>query len=214
MKIATLGPEGTFSHQAVLKYDKKAEIVFKDTIWDVFDSVMKGEVDKGIVPIENSVSGTVGLTLDALMDFELKICAELIIPIKHNLAGRGKIKDIKYVYSNLQTFAQCEKFIRNRMNKVEIIPAVSNAKSAERLSKNKGEEYAAIVPGLAMKKYGLTYIAKDIQDSKFNATRFIVLNEKSTKRKGNDRTSIAIYPHMDKPGLLYTLIGSFLHIFF
>ena len=209
MKIATLGPEGTFSHEAVLKYDKKAEIVFKNTIWDVFDSVKKEEVDKGIVPTENSVSGPVGLSLDALMDFELKICSELIIPVRHNLVGNTKISDIKNIYTHPQTFAQCERFIREKMNSVNIIPTASNAKSADELSKNKKIHYGAIVSELAMKKYKLKCLSKGIQDNRFNVTRFVVLNTQSAKKTGADRTSIAIYPHMDKPGLLYSLIGEF-----
>lgn len=209
MKIATLGPEGTFSNEAVIKYDKNAVIVFKNTIWDVFDSVKKKEVDKGIVPIENSVSGTVGLSLDALMDFELKICSELIIPVKHTLVGNSKIIDIKHIYSHPQTFAQCERFIREKMNAVNIIPTASNAKSAEELSKHKKAEYGAIVSEMAMKKYKLNCLAKGIQDNRFNVTRFVVLNAKNAVKTTEDRTSIAIYPHMDKPGLLYSLIGEF-----
>ena len=209
MKIATLGPEGTFSNEAVIKYDKKAEIVFKHTIWDVFDSVRKEEVDKGIVPIENSVSGSVGLSLDALMDFELKISSELIIPIRHNLVGNTPINEIKHIYSHPQTFAQCERFIREKMHGVNVIPTASNAKSAEELSKNKKAGYAAIVSEAAMKKYGLKYLSKGIQDNRFNVTRFVIINHESAKKTKADRTSIAIYPHMDKPGLLYALIGEF-----
>jgi prephenate dehydratase len=209
MKIATLGPEGTFSHEAVLKYDKKADILFKNTIWDVFESVKRNEVDKGIAPIENSVSGTVGLTFDALMDFELLISNEIILPIRHNLAGTGNINDIKKIFSNTQAYAQCEKFIREKLNSVEIIPTASNAKAAEELSKIKDKSYAAIVPELAMKKYKLKCITADIQDSRFNVTRFVVLDSKVAKKTTTDRTSIAIYPHMDKPGLLYTLVGEF-----
>lgn len=209
MKIATLGPEGTFSHEAVLKFDKKAEIIFKNTIWDVFESVGRKEVEKGIVPIENSVSGSVGLTLDALMGSELKISGEIIIPIRHNLTGNGKISEIKKIFSNPETFAQCERFIRERINGAEIILTTSNAKSAEELSKNKGKEYGAIVSLLAMKRFKLKCLTEAIQDSRFNVTRFVVIESKSAKRTGTDRTSIAIYPHMDKPGLLYNLVGEF-----
>jgi len=83
MRIATLGPKGTFSHEAVLKRNNKAEIIFKNTVWDIFDAVDNNEVDEGIVPLENSVSGTVGLTLDALMEFDLNIIVEITLPVKH-----------------------------------------------------------------------------------------------------------------------------------
>jgi prephenate dehydratase len=209
MKISTLGPEGTFSHEAVIKYNKKATITFKNTIWDVFDSVRKGEVEKGIVPIENSISGTVGLTLDALMDYDLEISGEIIIPIHHHLAAWGKISDIKSVFSNLQAYSQCMRFIKANIPEAELIQMASNSKSAEELSKVSGVPYAAIVPELAMKRYKLKCLAKNIQDSKFNVTRFVVLGTQAQKPTGTDRTSIAIYPHMDKPGLLYELIGEF-----
>jgi prephenate dehydratase len=209
MRIATLGPEGTFSHEAVLKLDKKAEIIFKNTIWDVFDSVRRNEVDKGIVPIENSISGSVGLTFDALMDFDLMISGEIILPIKHNLSANCRLDDVKYIYSNSQAFAQCEKYIREKIPDVEVIPTASNAKAAEELSKTKETGYAAIVPEIAMKKYKLKCISSGIQDSRFNVTRFIILDSEVEKRTGTDRTSISIYPHMDKPGLLYTMIGEF-----
>lgn len=209
MKIATLGPEGTFSHEAVLKVDKNSEILFTNTIWDVFDAVKKEEVEKGIIPVENSVSGTVGLTLDALMDFDLMISGEIILPIRHNLAGGGRISEIKKVFSNNETFAQCEKFIRERLKGVETVSVTSNAKAAEELSKNPDRYNSAIVPEIAMKKYKLGCLAKGIQDSRFNVTRFIMIEKQCKKKTGTDRTSIAIYPHMDKPGLLYTLIGEF-----
>ena len=94
MKIATLGPEGTFSHEAALKYNKKSKIIFTNTVRDVFDAVAEAKAECGIAPIENSVAGTVGQTLDCLMEFGLKIKAEEILPISHNLAGYGKINDI------------------------------------------------------------------------------------------------------------------------
>jgi prephenate dehydratase len=209
MKIATLGPEGTFSHEAVLKYDKNARIVFDNTIWDVFNSVKNNEVEKGIAPIENSVSGSVGMTYDALMEFDLQICGEIIIPVRHNLASGGSLKDIKWIYCTQEAFAQCEKFIREKIKNFEIIISASNSKAAEELSRNKDKRYAAIVPEMSIKKFKLNAIAKDIQNSRFNVTRFIVINAKSAKKTGTDRTSIAIYPHMDKPGLLYSLIGEF-----
>ncbi len=208
MKISTLGPEGTFSNEAALKFDKTAEIVFQNTIWDVFLSVKNNESDKGIVPVENSISGSVGVTLDCLMNFDLKICNELIIPVKHNLVGEKK-RDIKFLLAHPQTYAQCERFIREELGEVEIIPTASNAKSAEELSRKRSSNYGAIVPAIAMEKYKLNCLAKNIQDSKFNVTRFAVIDKESAEKSSADRTSIAIYPHMDKPGLLYKLIGEF-----
>jgi prephenate dehydratase len=209
MKIATLGPEGTFSHEAVLKFNSSSDIVFKNTIWDIFNSVKKQEADKGIIPIENSLSGSVGLTFDALMEFDLLISGEIILPVKHNLAANGKISRIKKIFINPEAFAQCEKFVRDKLNNVEVLSVTSNAKAAEELSKTVDSGYGAIVPDIAMKKYKLKCISRDIQDSRFNVTRFIIVGKYPAKRTESDRTSIAIYPHMDKPGLLYSLIGEF-----
>lgn len=209
-KIATLGPEGTFSNLAVLNYDKtaKAKIVFKRTVWDIFEAVDSGQAEKGIVPIENSVSGTIGSTLDSLMEFDLSIVDELILPIKHNLAGKGSIKDIKTVYVHPQTYSQCEKFLRKALPEAQIKETTSNAKSAMSVAKQ-DKSKAAITSEIAAKIYGLNVIKDNIQDNKFNVTRFIVIGKKGPKKTGRDRTSIAIYPQADRPGLLYELLGEF-----
>lgn len=209
MKIATLGPKRTFSHEAVLKRNKKADIQFKDTIWGVFEAVVNREVDEGIVPIENSVSGTIGLTLDALMEFDLNIIGEIVLPINHNLVGYDGTKDIKTLYVHPSTYEQCEKFIRKNLNGVKIVPTSSNAASAKTISEQKDKTKAAIVPKEAIDIYKLKIIKKNIQDNKFNVTRFVVLSKQDTKKTNRDRTSIAIYPQIDKPGLLYSLLGVF-----
>jgi len=209
MKIAALGPEGTFSHEAALKRDKSAIIVFKDTVWDVFEAVDSGEVEEGIVPIENSVSGSIGLTLDALMEFDLSIVAELILPIKHHLVGYDGVKDIKTLYVHPATYEQCEKFIRKNLPGIKIIQTSSNAASAKLISEKKDETKAAIVPMEAIKIYKLKMVRKDVQDNKFNITRFVAISKKKAEKTDKDRTSIAIYPQADKPGLLYNLLGEF-----
>lgn len=209
MRIATLGPKGTFSHEALLKRNKNAEILFKNTVWDIFEAVDNNEVDEGIAPLENSVSGTIGLTLDALMEFDLNIIAEIILPIKHNLVGHDGIKDIKILYIHPATYEQCEKFIRKTLPDVKIIQTSSNAASAEIIVQKKDKTKAAIVPREAIEIYKLKAIKKDVQDNKFNITRFIVISKKEAKKTGRDRTSIAIYPQVDKPGLLYSLLGEF-----
>ena len=208
-KIATLGPAGTFSHEASLKRDKQAEIVFENTVWDVFESVSNNKVDEGIVPIENSVSGTIGLTTDALMEFDLNIVGEIILQIKHNLVGHDGVKNIKTLYVHPATYEQCEKFIRKTLPGVKVIHTSSNAASAKIIAEKKGIENAAIVPKAAIEIYSLKPIKKDVQDNKFNVTRFLVVSKKQAKKTNKDRTSIAIYPQVDKPGLLYSLIGEF-----
>jgi prephenate dehydratase len=209
MKIATLGPAGTFSHEATIKRDNRSEIIFKNTVWDVFESVSKGKVDEGVVPIENSVSGTIGLTADALMEFDLNIVAEITLQIKHNLVGPNGINKIKTLYIHPAAYEQCGKFIRKNIPDARIIQTSSNAASAKMISNQKDETKAAVVPKQAVDIYNLKIIKKDIQDNKFNITRFIAISKKENKKTSRDRTSIAIYPQVDKPGLLYSLLGEF-----
>jgi len=209
MKIATLGPKGTFSHEAVLKRYKNPEINFENTIWDIFEAVTNGDVEEGVVPIENSISGTVGLTLDALMEFDLNIIGEITLPVRHNLVGPDGMKGITTLYVHPVTYEQCEKFIRKNLPDAKIIQTSSNAASAVKIAKQEDKTKAAIVPSEAIDIYNLNVIKKNIQDNKFNVTKFIVIGKGEVESSGSDRTSITIYPQVDKPGLLYDLLGVF-----
>ncbi|MDA1196543.1 MAG: prephenate dehydratase [Nanoarchaeota archaeon] len=209
MKIAALGPEGTFSHAAVLAYDKQAKIVFYSTLYEVFEAVDKGEVVVGIVPIENSLSGTIGLTTDALMKFDVSVNGEVVLPINHHLAGTGKMGDITSVYVQPQTHDQCASFIREHLYDAQILMTQSNADSAQNLQSNEAEGVAAIVPSLAIDHYGLKIIQKNIQDYDHNMTRFFVIGKKSGEKSGKDKTSIAVTPIEDAPGLLHSLLSVF-----
>lgn len=209
MKIATLGPEGTFCHEAVLKYNRAAEIIFADTIRDVFEIVSRKDADLGIVPMENSIAGTVGQTLDNLTAYNLKIKDEEIFPISHNLVGFGGISDIKVLYLHPQTYEQCEIFIKKNLKKAEIIQTSSNGKSGEIVSKEKNKMIGSIIPKIAADIYKLKILKKDVQDNRFNVTRFFVVSNEDSKKTGYDRTSIAVYPQQDRPGLLYDMLGQF-----
>jgi len=214
MKIATLGPKGTFSHEAVLSYAKNAHISFKHTIWEVFESVDMDECEIGIVPVENTVGGTIGLTLDALMQFELSIVRELVLLVNHNLVACKKVPldKIKTLYCHPQAFAQCELFHRRYLEGVEVVQTSSTAKSAAIVHKKKDPTKAALVSKTAAKIYALSILKERIQDNKFNMTRFIIVSKhKNGKKrpKTSYKTSIAIYPTVDRPGLLHSLLGHF-----
>ncbi len=209
MKIATLGPEGTFSHEAVQKRFPEAEIRFTNTIREVFEIVSHHPGFTGVVPLENSLSGSIGLTMDALMSYDAPITSEILLPIRHFLVGNGAAPQIKYLYAHPQAYEQCQRFIQHHLSKARMIPTSSNANSAEELLKNGSKEYAAIIPEAAMNRYALPCLARNIEDSKYNVTRFIVLEKRATAPTGRDRTSIAIYPHIDKPGLLNSLLSIF-----
>ena len=209
MQIITLGPKGTFSHEAVTRYDSQAEIIFKPTVWDVFEGVASNQTSCGMAPIENSVTGSVGFTLDALLHFDLRIKEETVLPIKHNLAGKGNLDTIKTVYAHPQTHAQCKNFLRTRLPKSEIIDTSSNAKSAELLSQQKDLEHAAIIPNIAAQIYNLPLLEKNIQDHKFNVTRFILIGKEDSPKTGRDKTSMIVYPVADRPGILCDMLEEF-----
>ncbi|MBI2659658.1 prephenate dehydratase [Candidatus Woesearchaeota archaeon] len=209
MRIATLGPEGTFSHEASLKYGKSSPISFANTIRDVFGLVADGKADIGIVPVENSIAGTIGQTLDLLLDYKLMIKAEEIMPISHNLVGFGRASEIKVLYLHPQTYEQCEIFIKKNFPKAEILQTSSNGRSAEIVANAKDKSKASIIPKIAASIYKLKILKRDVQDSRFNVTRFFAIGRNDGKKTGYDRTSIAIYPQADRPGLLHEMLGEF-----
>jgi prephenate dehydratase len=190
---------------------ESSEIVFFKTIHDVFSAVNKGECDKGVVPIENSLGGSVGFTLDALLEFDLGIEQEEIVSIMHclmTIKGANK-SDIKYIYAHSQSYSQCEKYIRENLPNAEILETVSNGQSARLVEQKNNKSYAAIGPELAANIYNLNIIQKSVQDSKYNVTKFVVISKNKTKPSGLDRTSITIYPQVDRPGILWEVLGYF-----
>ena len=209
MKLAILGPPGTFSHEAALRLEAGAEIVFQRTIRDVFEFTASESGDCGLVPLENSVSGSVGETLDTLTESELQIEKELIHPVVQHLASVSGHEKITTILAHPQSYAQCEKFIRDNYPDAEIIQTSSNGKSAEMLHESERKDWAAIVPELAVKLYKLKMIHKAIQDNRYNVTRFVQISRKLTSSTGYDRTILAVYPQIDYPGLLQEVLGHF-----
>jgi chorismate mutase / prephenate dehydratase len=206
--VALLGPNGTFSHQAFVENFEMCKSFFLPTIRDVFEEVKNGKADFGLVPIENSIGGTVGETLDCLTDYNLFITQEILMPISHNLVGfLEDPKKIKKLYCHSQTYSQCEMFIRKNLKSAKVINTFSNSNSAELLSNDK--EAAAIVPKISAIIYNLPIIKSNIQDNPNNTTKFIIISTKMAKSTGKDRTSISIYPEVDKPGLLHHILGHF-----
>ncbi|MEK6983303.1 MAG: prephenate dehydratase [Nanoarchaeota archaeon] len=209
MKISILGPAGTFSHEAALKYNKNATIIFKNTIRDVFESVSTNEAEFGLVPVENSIAGTIGQTLDYLIRYKLNIVAEETLSICHNLVGFGKTKGIRVLYLHQQTYEQCESFVKKILPKTEIIFTSSNGKSAEILAKSKKISEASILPNIATRIYKLKIIKKDVQDNAYNVTRFFIIGKNDNGKTNHDKTSIALRPKADRPGLLFKILGEF-----
>ncbi len=211
MKLAVLGPAGTFSHEAALKYDRDAEMIFVNSIWDVFEMVEQRKADSGIVPVENSLEGGVGITLDALIETDQKIKQEIIIPIRHCLCGLGEIDEIMEVYSHTQALGQCRNFLHslNKEVPVKTFQSSSTAAAAEEISKSRDRKKACLCSKLAAGMYGLKIIREDVHDEKNNMTRFFVINHSDADSTGNDKTSFAAFPQNDRPGLLYEILEIF-----
>ncbi|MBU3957772.1 MAG: prephenate dehydratase [Nanoarchaeota archaeon] len=210
MKLAVLGPAGTFSHEAALKFDRNAEMIFVNSIWDVFELVEQKKAGSGIVPVENSIEGGVGITLDALIETDQKIKKEIVIPIKHCLCGFGRMEDIKEIYSHPQALGQCRNFLHSLNGKsVKTFQTSSTAAAAEEIAKTNGKEKACLCSNLAAEMYGLKIIREDAHDEKNNTTRFFVINHADAEPSGNDKTSFAAFPQNDRPGLLYEILEIF-----
>jgi prephenate dehydratase len=204
--IGFFGPAGTFTEQAANLVGN--DLLGFDSILDVLEAVKNQDVDLGVVPIENSIEGPVGVTLDLMVhDYDLKIKREIIIPISHNLLINtdATIEDIKYVYSHIQALSQCRKFTDNMGVVVNSTPSTSAA--AEMIKGKK--DSASIGTKRAAEIYGLKIAASDIQDYKNNVTRFIVLGKTDHEFTGNDKTSVVFSMMEDKPGGLYHILEIF-----
>lgn len=207
MKIAYLGPEATFTHQAAIRrFGSSLRYSPQKTIADVFTEVSKNRAEYGVVPVENSTEGVVTHTLDMFVDSELKIVAQIVLPVQHCLISNQPRSQIKKLYSHPQSLGQCRVWVQNNLPRVEIIETSSNARSAELAAKEKGT--AAIAGILAAEKYGLDVLEYDIQDNAANATRFLVLGRQCSPPTGHDRTSIMI-SITDQVGALHSALAAF-----
>lgn len=205
MTIAYLGPEATFTHQAAIRrFGSSLRYVSLNTITDVFAEVSKRRAEYGVVPVENSTEGVVTHTLDMFVDSDLKIVAQIVLPVQQCLMGRCRRTEIRRLFAHPQSLAQCRGWVQNNLPHVEIIETSSNARSAERA----GEEpaSAAIAGALAAERYGLDILEFDIQDNSSNATRFLVLGRQCSPSTGRDRTSIML-SIIDEVGALHRALA-------
>ena len=207
LKIAYLGPPATFTHLAALKkFGSQIEYLACNGISDVFLEVEKDNADYGVVPIENSIEGVVTHTLDMFVDSDLKICAQILLDVSHNLLAGTSLGKIKRVYSNPQVFGQCRLWLQGNLSCVEKIEVSSTTRAAQIASK---EKYSGcIASALAAQVYGLKIIASEIEDSPHNVTRFLVIGKKDVGRSGADRTSI-MFSIKDRVGALHDMLLPF-----
>lgn len=201
MEIAYLGPEATFTHQAAIKkFGHSLSYASQKTIGDVFRQVSQRKAEYGVVPVENSTEGVVTHTLDMFVDSDLKIVAQIILPIHYCLGTKTLKQQVKKLFAHPQALAQCRNWVQINLPNAEIIETSSNSRSAQMAAKEKFS--AAITSSLAAEFYQLNKREDNLQDSTTNATRFLVLGRKCTPVSGNDRTSMIISVK-DKIGALY-----------
>jgi chorismate mutase / prephenate dehydratase len=208
LSVAYLGPAGTFSHQAALnKFGTSSELKPVDTIPDVFTEVERANAQYGVVPVENSTEGVVPYTLDMFSQTKLKVCAEVFVPVVHNLATKAEtLKDVKRLYAHPQSFAQSRGWIREHLPKIEVVDVTSNSKSVQMAAMD--SESAAITTTIASELYKVPLVAQHIEDSPHNRTRFLVIGQNEPKPSGKDKTSI-FFSVRHKAGSLLRALAAF-----
>lgn len=210
LKIAYLGPENTFTHEAAKRaFGTSIDLEPQATVAEVFARVERGEAEHGVVPVENSMEGAVTHTLDELMSSPLKICGEIYLPISQNLiSAEHSIERIRTVCSHPMALAQAASWLRHELPRVEIEEVESTAEAARRAATEKG--VAAIGSILAAEAHELSVLARNIQEARANSTRFIVLGKNWSSPTGKDKTSVVLDPAgMDRPGMLRDALSAF-----
>ena len=208
LKVGFLGPEGTFSQQALHKhFGHSARSLPLASIEEVFQEIESGNADFGVVPVENSGQGTIQSTLDMFLTSKLKICGEVELRVHQHLLSRtGRLEDIERVYSHPQSLAQCKAWLRANLPHAEKIAVSSNAEAARRA--RIADDAAAIAGETAGHVYGLKVLAGPIEDRQDNTTRFLVIGREFFSPSGHDRTSLLVFVR-DQPGALYNVLSPF-----
>ncbi|MEI7998102.1 MAG: prephenate dehydratase [Candidatus Omnitrophota bacterium] len=205
--IAALGKKGAYTFSAAKKiFGEQVTYESCQDIPEVFRRVESGECDQGVLPIENSTEGMVTPTVDLLVDSELKICRQVLLPIKHNLLSKTTITKIKKVYSNPQVFNQCRHWLSQNMPSVGLIEVASTTEAAEIASREK--DSAALASIEAAKENKLDILVSNISDLAHNTTRFCVIGANSAAATGADRTSL-VFSIKDRVGALHAMLTPF-----
>ena len=210
-RIGFLGPVGTYAEEAALQYDPEADLQPFPTIGAVGLAVSSGITQEGVVPMENSLEGSVTNTLDLLISqSDLSIRQEVVLPIDHYLmASPGtRAADIQVIYSHPQALAQCRDFLERRFPNAQQMASLSTVAAVSDMSAS-SLPAAAIAPGRAADFHDVEIIDRSIQDKPNNVTRFVVLANKDHPPTGKDKTSICFTFDEDAPGLLYRALGEF-----
>ena len=206
-----MGPPGTFSEEAALKYDEKAQLLPFSSIPAVAAAVDTSIAEEGVVAIENSLEGSVTDTLDLLIhESKLLIRQELVLPVEHHLLVKPGTEalELKVIFSHPQALAQCRHFLERCFPKAEMVAALSTAAAVEQMMSS-STPAAAIGTHRASQLYGAQILARNIQDHSPNVTRFVVLARNDHPPTGRDKTSLCFSFDDDRPGLLYGVLKEF-----
>lgn len=207
LRVAYLGPAGSHSHlAAIAKFGRSVEYEPVTAIRAAFAEVQRRHADFAMVPVENSISGGVGDTLDAFVEFEACICAETFQPIHHHLLARCPLEKVQRVYSKPQILEQCRRWLLETGLDARATPVASSSKAAEMAAREEGS--AALGSSLAAELYGLPIQVPHVEDSAENVTRFFVIGHESAKPTGNDRTSL-LFGTADRAGALVGVLDEF-----
>ena len=210
-RLAFLGPAGTNTEQAGLTYDPEATLLPFAPIPAVAAAVESGQADECVVPIENSLEGSVTDTLDLLVhDSTLSIRRELVLSISHHLVANegAATTDVKVIYSHPQALAQCRLYLADHFPDAEVVASLSTAAAVQKM-KTGGLEAGAIATERASVIYGAKVLARGIEDSPNNMTRFVVLAPTDHTPTGSDKTSVCFSFDEDAPGILQSVLGEF-----
>ncbi|MCY4043476.1 MAG: prephenate dehydratase [Cellvibrionales bacterium] len=209
VKVAYLGPKGTFTHSAAIKHFGYAvDAIPTESIEEVFAGVETGEMNYGIVPVENSSQGIVALTLDNFMQSSVTICGEVELPVKHMLLANANVDQAKIskICAHQQALAQCKQYLDKHWPDVIREPVSSNARACQMAAEDSA--ILAIASSNAADLYDLSILDENIQDYRTNTTRFLILGQEEVGPSGSDKTSI-IVSVKNKPGALFVLLEAF-----
>lgn len=209
VRVAYLGPEGTFSHQAVKRqFGQSARATPMGTIPSVFEEVERGNADFGVVPVENTTEGIVHHTLDSFMESDLKVSAEIALEVNMCLLARAgtDVSQIERVYSIPIALGQCRRWLSTNLPRATLVETRSTADAARQaLDDARG---AAVASELAAKLYDVHVLRRKIEDLSHNMTRFLVVGRQQAEPTGRDKTSVLLVTK-DEPGILFRTLGAF-----
>ncbi|MEC8354605.1 MAG: prephenate dehydratase [Planctomycetota bacterium] len=207
LRIAYLGPRGSFSHLAATRqFGESVEHVDVRSIGNVFSEVATSHCDYGMVPYENSSGGSISDTLDAFLEHDITVYAEVKVEIRHSLYAQGEPDGIRQVMSKPQVFDQCRRWLRTHLPQAELVPELSTSRAVERAASEPG--VAAIGSEIAGDIYGVPAVFRGIQDSSNNITRFLVIGREAARPTGDDKTTV-MFVTKDRPGALVDVLADF-----